>query len=73
MLIHSRTDTAWWIDVMKAQETRFIRRRLKFNNAEHSAPFPSCVVIFKEVCSWKKVEVMATDFTTPRHNVREMI
>lgn len=47
-LIPSRTDTRWWHEyVMKAQEIRFIKGRLKFGNAKNSAPFPSCVVIFK--------------------------
>ncbi len=47
MLIPSRTDTAAWHDYcMKAKEIRFIRGRLKFGDANNSAPFPSCVVIF---------------------------
>ena len=48
MLIPSRTDTRWWHDyVMKANEIRFIKGRLKFGNAVNNAPFPSCVVVFK--------------------------
>ncbi len=47
-LIPSRTDTKWWHDfVMKANEIRFIKGRLKFDDFKNSAPFPSCVVIFK--------------------------
>jgi len=47
-LIPSRTDTKWWHDyVMKAKEIRFIKGRLKFKGATNSAPFPSCIVIFK--------------------------
>ena len=47
LLIPSRTDTRWWHDhVMKAREIRFIRGRLKFGDAQHSAPFPSCIVVF---------------------------
>ena len=47
-LIPSRTDTRWWHDyVMKATEIRFIKGRLKFGGAKNSAPFPSCIVIFK--------------------------
>ena len=47
-LIPSRTDTIYWHEyVMKAHEIRFIKGRLKFNNSENSAPFPSCLVIFK--------------------------
>lgn len=50
MLIPSRTDTRWWHSyVMEAQEIRFIKGRLKFGGAKNSAPFPSCIVIFKPV------------------------
>lgn len=46
-LIPSRTDTKWWHDyIMKADEIRFIKGRLKFGNAKNSAPFPSAIVIF---------------------------
>lgn len=48
MLIPSRTDTKYWHDyIMKATEIRFIKGRLKFGGAKNSAPFPSCIVIFK--------------------------
>lgn len=47
-LIPSRTDTKWWHEyVMKAQEIRFIKGRLRFGDAKKDAPFPSCIVIFK--------------------------
>jgi site-specific DNA-methyltransferase (adenine-specific) len=53
-LIPSRTDTAWWHDfVMKAKEIRFIKGRLRFDNQKGSAPFPSCVVIFKQIV-WRQ-------------------
>lgn len=46
-LIPCRTDARWWHDyVMKADEIRFIRGRLKFGGSKNSAPFPSCVAIF---------------------------
>lgn len=50
-LIPCRTDTKYWHDyVMKAEEIRFIKGRLKFtiNGVDNgsSAPFPSCVVVF---------------------------
>jgi phage N-6-adenine-methyltransferase len=49
-LLPSRTDTAWWHDyVTKAAEIRFLRGRLKFNDSKGSAPFPSVIVIFKNV------------------------
>ena len=48
MLIPSRTDTKWWHDYcMKANEIRFIKGRLKFDDQKSSAPFPSAIVIFK--------------------------
>ena len=47
MLIPSRTDTSYWHDyIMKADEIRFIRGRLYFDDAGGRAPFPSCVVVF---------------------------
>jgi len=48
-LIPSRTDTQWWHDyIMKANEIRFIRGRLKFDDQKNSAPFPSAIVVFKQ-------------------------
>lgn len=47
-LIPSRTDTRWWHNyVMKADEIRFIKGRLKFDNQKNPAPFPSAIVIFR--------------------------
>lgn len=47
-LIPSRTDTIWWHSyIMKASEIRFIKGRIKFDGAINSAPFPSCIAIFK--------------------------
>lgn len=47
-LIPSRTDTSFWHDyIMQADEIRFIRGRLKFDDCKNSAPFPSCVVVFR--------------------------
>ena len=47
-LIPSRTDTRWWHDYcMKANEIRFIKGRLKFDDQKNSAPFPSAIVIFR--------------------------
>ncbi len=46
-LLPSRTDTKWWHEyVMRANEIRFIRGRLKFDGHENSAPFPSAIVVF---------------------------
>jgi len=49
-LIPSRTDTKWWHDyVMKvpAEDIRFIKGRLHFDDHKNSAPFPSAVVVFR--------------------------
>ncbi len=48
-LIPSRTDTKWWHNwIMKAKEIRFIKGRLKFDEYHNSAPFPSCIAVFKD-------------------------
>lgn len=47
-LIPARTDTRYWHDyVMKADEIRLVKGRLKFGDGSNSAPFPSAVVIFE--------------------------
>lgn len=49
MLIPSRTDTKYWHDyVMKANRIIFVKGRLRFGGAKNVAPFPSCVVEFKQ-------------------------
>ena len=45
-LVPARTDTAWWHDYAMKGTIRFIRGRLKFGDAQNSAPFPSAIVIF---------------------------
>ena len=53
-LIPSRTDTRWWHEyIMKANEIRFIRGRLKFDDQKNSAPFPSAIAVFKQKKTWK--------------------
>lgn len=48
MLIPARTDTSWWHEHIEGRaEVRFIRGRVTFVGAEHPAPFPSAVVIFR--------------------------
>jgi len=48
MLLPSRTDTKWWHEhCMRADEIRFIRGRLRFDDQPNSAPFPSAIVIFR--------------------------
>ncbi len=48
MLIPARTDTKYFHEYIyhKAADIRFIQGRLKFGNAQNSAPFPSMIVIF---------------------------
>jgi site-specific DNA-methyltransferase (adenine-specific) len=49
ILIPARTDTKYWHDyVMKAEEIRFVKGRLKFGAGTNSAPFPSAVVVFQK-------------------------
>ena len=46
-LVPARTDTQWWHEyVMKADEIRFLRGRITFVGAAHSAPFPSAIVVY---------------------------
>ena len=48
LLIPSRTDTKWWHNYcMKADEIRFIKGRLNFDDGPGSAPFPSAIVVFR--------------------------
>lgn len=51
MLLPARTDTRWFHDYIYGNpraEIRFIKGRLKFNDGDSPAPFPSMVVVFKE-------------------------
>lgn len=46
-LIPARTDTKWWWGhVLRANEVRFLKGRLKFVGAPSGATFPSAVAIF---------------------------
>ncbi|MFA5307026.1 MAG: DNA N-6-adenine-methyltransferase [Candidatus Babeliales bacterium] len=47
-LVASRTGTRWFQDVClpHAKEIRFIKGRLRFGNAQNSAPFDSVVIVF---------------------------
>lgn len=45
-LLPARTDTMWWHDYCMRGDIRFLRGRLKFGNAQNSAPFPSAIVVF---------------------------
>ena len=47
-LVPARTDTKWMQEYCcDADEIRLIKGRLHFNESPNSAPFPSCIVIFK--------------------------
>jgi site-specific DNA-methyltransferase (adenine-specific) len=46
-LVPARTDTQWWHEYAMKSEIRFIKGRLKFGDAENSAPFPSAIVVFR--------------------------
>jgi len=47
-LTASRTDTRWFHDYVLpyAKEIRFIKGRLRFDDCQNSAPFPSVVIVF---------------------------
>jgi phage N-6-adenine-methyltransferase len=45
-LVPARTDTAWWHDYAARGDVRYLRGRLSFNG-HGTAPFPSCVVVFR--------------------------
>lgn len=47
-LLPARTDTDWWTRyVTKAETVLFMKGRIKFDGAEHGAPFPSAIVVFR--------------------------
>ena len=49
MLLPARTDTRWFHDYIYGKaEVRFIKGRLKFNDGDTPAPFPSMVVVFNK-------------------------
>ena len=48
LLIPARTDVAYFHRfILHRSEIRFIRGRLKYNNAKYNAPFSSMIVIFR--------------------------
>ena len=60
-LLPSRTDTKWFQEdiLNKASEIRFIRGRLKFDDCENSAPFPSVLAVFGTHNGMTRDEVLA--------------
>ena len=46
-LVPARTDTRWWHRFAMKGEIRLLRGRVRFVGGEHSAPFPSAIVVFR--------------------------
>lgn len=59
-LVPARTDTRWWHEFAVQGEVRFLRGRLRFGGCLNPAPFPSAVVIFRNVVSVTKPNSPAT-------------
>ncbi|MCL2102244.1 MAG: phage N-6-adenine-methyltransferase [Fibromonadales bacterium] len=46
-LLPARTDAKWWQENVRSHaEVHFIAGRLKFGNADNSAPFPSAIAVW---------------------------
>jgi phage N-6-adenine-methyltransferase len=52
-LVPARVDTRWWHDYATHGQITFLRGRLKFGDAESSAPFPSALVVFSKTSGRK--------------------
>jgi site-specific DNA-methyltransferase (adenine-specific) len=63
-LLPSRTDQAWWHDIVMrhASEIRFIRGRLRFGG-KLNAPFPNVIVVFGKIAT-NAFSGSAINFTT---------
>jgi phage N-6-adenine-methyltransferase len=48
-LVPSRTDTRWWWDYVMPHKVEFVKGRLKFDDGNSAAPFPSAVVIMGQI------------------------
>lgn len=51
-LLPARTDTQWFHKYCIPGEIHFLKGRLKFVGAKHSAPFPSMIVVFRPQVKW---------------------
>jgi len=58
-LLPARVDTRWWHDYCTQGEVHFLKGRLKFGDAKHSAPFPCAVVVFRPSVLDADIEVAA--------------
>lgn len=48
MLLPARTDTRWWHEwVQPFAQVEFLKGRLRFGGAKNSAPFPSCLAVYR--------------------------
>ena len=57
-LVPARTDTAWWWDFCICGEVRFLKGRIKFENSDNSAPFPSAIVVFRPLVAHNDAKVV---------------
>jgi hypothetical protein len=46
-LVPARTCTQWWHKYAERGEYEFIEGRIKFVGAQHNAPFPCAIVVFR--------------------------
>lgn len=66
-LLPARTDTAWFHEFCRYGTVIFLRGRLRFVGATHSAPFPSMIVVFGQVSEalLRKFQYPSVTYTQP--------
>jgi phage N-6-adenine-methyltransferase len=58
-LLPARPETKWFQTVWKqAEVVCFIEGRLKFEGAQHAAPFPSCLAVFGQAITPRQMRVL---------------
>lgn len=63
VLCPCRTDTIWFHEyAMQAKEIRFVKGRLKYNDGKQTAPFPTCVIVFKPSALQVEKKLISTCF-----------
>ena len=60
-LVPARTDTKWWHQYAMKGEIRLLRGRVRFVGGDHSAPFPSAIVVFRPPAFRLKVAAVSND------------
>jgi phage N-6-adenine-methyltransferase len=65
-LVPARTDTRWWHDYAARGEVRFLPGRVRFGGGQNSAPFPSAVVVFRNVGALRNSDVERYQHERPR-------